>query len=144
MNAFAARYLYGLENPLEPDLVEAYITALVRVAQANGIVEAESRILAGIADALGAPPFLLTTLMGRRDETDFQTSLLRLRTRPSMVVMLLRDAMLIAHADGWISEEEKDVLAGVMKMLGLDEAQRARAAAACEQLEDLRHLMAAL
>lgn len=144
MNALAARYLYGLENPLERDLVEAYITALVRVAQANGIVESESRVLQGVADSLGAPPFLLSGLMGRRDETDFQTSLLKLRTRPAMIVMLFRDAMLVANADGVLTPEEKDVLGGVAKKLGLSDEQCAAAMGACEQLETLRQAMAAL
>ena len=144
MNALAARYLYGLETPLERDVVEAYITALVHVAQANGIVESESRILQAIADSLGAPPFLLTRLMGRRDETAFQTSMLRLRSRPAMIVMLYRDAMLIADADGEVTIEEESVLAGVAKMLGLTALQRAQAAKACDQLEAMRIGMAAL
>ncbi len=144
MNVLAARYLYGLETPLERDLVEAYITALVRVAQANGIVESESRVLQGAADSLGAPPFLLSGLMRRRDETDFQTALLKLRTRPSMIVMLYRDSMLVAHADGEVTSEETDVMAGVAKMLGLDDEQLARAQAAVEELEALRRRMASL
>ncbi len=144
MNALAARYLYGLETPLERDLVEAYITALVRVAQANGIVESESRVLQGAADSLGAPPFLLSGLMGRRDETDFQTALLKLRTRPSMIVMLYRDAMLVAHADGEVTTEETDVLSGVAKQLGLSPDQVAEANAAVEELEGLRRRMASL
>lgn len=144
MNALAARYLYGLETPLERDLVEAYITALVRVAQANGIVESESRVLQGAADSLGAPPFLLSGLMGRRDETDFQMSLLKLRTRPSMVVMLYRDAMLIVHADGEVTDEEREILDSVAQKLGLTDAQIAMASEAVKDLEALRHQMAAL
>lgn len=144
MNALAARYLYGLETPLERDLVEAYITALVRVAQANGIVESESRVLQGVADSLGAPPFLLSGLMRGGSDTDFQTSLLRLRTRPAMVVMLYRDAMLVAHADGEVSDEEVEVLAGVAKQLGLTEDQVTEANEAVAELEGLRRRMASL
>jgi tellurite resistance protein len=124
--------------------VEAYITALVRVAQANGIVESESRVLQGAADSLGAPPFLLSGLMGRRDETDFQMSLLKLRTRPSMVVMLYRDAMLIVHADGEVTDEEREILDSVAQKLGLTDAQIAMAKEAVKKLEALRHQMAAL
>jgi tellurite resistance protein len=144
MNALAARYLYGLETPLEQELVEAYMTALVRVAQANGIVETESRVLQGVADSLGAGPFVLTRLMGRRDDGDFEASLLRLRRRPAMVSMLYRDAMLVAYADGEIDDEEKKVLAGVAEKLGLTEDAISAADAAVAELEGLRKRMASL
>ena len=144
MNRFAGAYLYGLDAPLPPEHVEAYVTALVCIARENGIVESESRVIHGIADILGAMPFAVTRALGASSRHDLEESLRVLADRPSLVAMLYRDALLVARADGEVSADEQGALMRMATQLALSRQHREAATEAADLLAQVRQTMAQL
>ncbi len=144
MNLLAGSYLYGLEKPLPADIVTAYITALVCVARENGIVESESRVIQGIADTLGAMPFTVSRALAGSAGHELEESLSALADRPSMMAMLYRDALLVARADGEVSEGEETALMRMATQLGLSREHRKAATEAADLLARVRQTMAQL
>ena len=139
MNPFASSYLYGLEHALPRTTIDAYVVALVAVARADGIVESESRIIQGVADILGAAPFTVSRALedDSPDRLDGAVEVLR-EQAPHMLDLLYRDALMVAWADGQLSDEERAHLLRISSQLGLDKDRRDRATDAAERLNDLR------
>ena len=139
MNPLAAPYLYGLDAALPPNVVNAYVTALVCVAKANGIVQSESRVIQGVADILGAMPFTVSRAMGATPDLD--AALAALDGSPRLRVLLYRDAILVARADGETTAEEDVALLQIATQLGLRKEQRDAAVAAADLLTRVRQTM---
>ena len=140
MNPLAAPYLYGLDEPLDAKLVDAYVTALVCVAKANGIVESESRVIQGAADILGAMPFTVSRALASTD-SDLGAALKVLKGNPRLVTLVYRDALLVVRADGVTTAEENVTLMQMAAQLGIDTAQRERAEEAADLLGKVRQTM---
>lgn len=135
MNAFAARYLYGLERPLPRQVIEAYVSALAALARADGIVESESRIIQGVAEILGAPPFTVSRALEDADPGKLSSAVATLRTEaPGLIDLLYRDAILVTRADGRFSDAEKADMLRISAELGLDQPRRKRATDAADGL----------
>jgi len=140
VNPLAAPYLYGIDEPLDAKLVDAYVTALVCIAKANGIVESESRIVQGAADILGAMPFTVSRALATVDAS-LDDALAVLRADPRLVTLVYRDALLVARADGVTTAEENMTLMQMAMQLGLDSDQRTRAEEAADLLAKVRQTM---
>ncbi len=140
MNPLAAPYLYGIDEPLEVDLVTAYVTTLVCVARANGIVESESRIIQGAADILGAMPFTVSRALATVDAS-LNEALVKLKAHPRLVALVYRDALLVARADGITTSEENVTLLKMANQLGLTNDQIRRAERAADLLAQVRQEM---
>lgn len=143
MNPLAAPYLYGLDEPLDAMLVEAYVTALACVAKANGIIESESRVIQGAADILGAMPFTVSRALGSKD-LSLDGPLAVLKGHPRLRALVYRDALLVARADGVTTAEENVALMQMATQLGLSGAQRQAAEEAATLMTELRAKMSAL
>jgi tellurite resistance protein len=140
VNPLAAPYLYGIDEPLDGKLVDAYVTALVCVAKANGIVEAESRVIQGAADILGAMPFTVSRALAAVD-ADLGAALAKLKSHPRLVTLIYRDALLVVRADGVTTSEENVTLMQMAAQLGLDGTQRKKAEEAADLLAKVRQTM---
>lgn len=140
MNPLAAPYLYGIDEPLDASLVDAFVTALVCVAKANGIIESESRIIQGAADILGAMPFTVSRALASSDAS-LDDALAQLKPHPRLVALVYRDALLVVRADGVTTAEENATLIQMATQLGLDAAQRTRAEEAADLLAKVRQTM---
>ncbi|MCO4773841.1 MAG: tellurite resistance TerB family protein [Deltaproteobacteria bacterium] len=140
MNPLAAPYLYGLDEPLDAKLVDAYVTTLVCVAKANGIVESESRIIQGAADILGAMPFTVSRALATVD-ANMDDALGKLKAHPRLVALVYRDALLVARADGVTTAEENVALMQMATQLGLTAEQRTSAEEAADLLGQVRQKM---
>lgn len=140
MNPLAAPYLYGIDEPLDAELVTAYVTTLVCVARANGIVESESRIIQGAADILGAMPFTVSRALATKDAS-LDEALSKLRAHPRLVALVYRDALLVARADGITTAEENVTLMRMANQLGLARDQIQRATKAADLLAQVRQEM---
>ena len=139
MNPLAGPYLYGIDESLPMAVVDAYVTALVCVAKANGIVQSESRVIAGVAEILGAMPFTVSRAMG--GGADLGRALATLAGDPHLIAMLYRDAILVARADGITSAEEEVALMQIATQLGVTRKQREAATAAADLLSQVRQTM---
>ena len=139
MNPLAGPYLYGLQDAPSAAVVDAYVTSLVCVARANGIVQSESRVIAGIAEILGAMPFTVSRAMAGGG--DLGAALAVLAGDSHLVALLYRDAILVARADGVTSAEEEVTLMQIATQLGVTRAQREAATAAADLLSQVRQTM---
>ncbi len=143
MNPLAAPYLYGIDEPLDAKIVEAYVTALACVAKANGIIESESRVIQGAADILGAMPFTVSRALGTKD-LSLDAPLRVLKGHPHLRALVYRDALLVARADGVTTAEENVALMQMATQLGLSADQRTAAEEAADLMAQLRKKMTAL
>jgi len=141
VNPFAAPYLYGLDAPPPREAVEAYVTALVVIARADGIVESEGRIIQGVADILGAPPFTVSRALEECDRSHLDAAVETLKETPYLLDLLYRDALLVVRADGHQSSQETEFLLRLSAQLGLSRARRARASEAADLFGSLRQAM---
>ncbi len=140
MNPLAAPYLYGIDEPLDATLVDAFVTALVCVARANGIVESESRIVQGAADILGAMPFTVSRALANPNAS-LDEAIATLKPHPRLVSLVYRDSLLVVRADGVTTAEENVTLTQMANQLGLDMEQRTRAEEAADLLIKVRQTM---
>jgi tellurite resistance protein len=140
VNPLAAPYLYGIDEPLDATLVDAFVTALVCVARANGIVESESRIVQGAADILGAMPFTVSRALANPNAS-LDEAIATLKPHPRLVSLVYRDSLLVVRADGVTTAEENVTLTQMANQLGLDMEQRTRAEEAADLLIKVRQTM---
>jgi uncharacterized tellurite resistance protein B-like protein len=124
--------------------VVAYVQALVCVARANGIVEAELIIVQGVAEILGAPPRTVSRVLADKEAAAFDRALAALAPYVRLRCMLYRDALLVMRADGRVSPEEKALLMRLSTQLGLDREQRIEATLAADVVQEVEQSMRAL
>lgn len=100
-----------LESPLEGFSPALYLATLTELAHADGLQPIEEELLAMQAEAFGIDRSALPEVPANLTELPFGTR-----------VLLYRDALILAHADGvGLSDEESSYLLGLAQRLGLRE-----------------------
>ena len=99
---------------------EAYLAALVRLAAADGLVDAEERVISEVATGLGLGPAAQGAARLRAGDRAVDTAVLVGGVRDNgLRVCLLRDAYRVAAADGHVSPAELEELGRLAAVLGV-------------------------
>jgi signal-transduction protein with cAMP-binding, CBS, and nucleotidyltransferase domain len=99
---------------------EAYLAALVRLAAADGLVDAEERVISEVATGLGLGPAAQGAARRRAGDRAVDTAVLVGGVRDDgLRVCLLRDAYRVAAADGHVSPAELEELGRLAAVLGV-------------------------
>ena len=99
---------------------EAYLAALVRLAAADGLVDAEERVISEVALGLGLGPAAQGAARRRAGDRAVDTAVLVGGVRDNgHRVCLLRDAYRVAAADGHVSPAELEELSRLAAVLGV-------------------------